>query len=113
MPASPATRDPITLFLPQDVQWTLHHVLLHHIQQEQATHNTETADSLTSEILEAFEILDEGNTQFSVQQLQAILNVLAEYHHKTNWWEIERQQLERLLHRVVTALEKNQPQQLH
>ena len=77
MPASPTTNDTVTLSLPQDERWTLHHVLLHRIQWNPTSHNIETPDTLPSEVLEAFEVLDEGNTHFSTQQLHAILDVLA------------------------------------
>ena len=54
----------------------------------------------------AFERLDAGKTSFTVAQLEAIQTVLMEYHHATTWWELERAQIEQLLHRVTSCLDQ-------
>jgi hypothetical protein len=37
-----------------------------------------------------------------LERLQALV---ATYHHRTSWWEVERPQMEAVLDRVSTALE--------
>jgi hypothetical protein len=98
----------ITLPLPPDEHWTLHHVLLHRIDRETTADDTTVVNPPPLEVFHAFETLDAGSTQFSIAQLEAIQAVLAEYHHSTVWWEGERSQLEQLLHRVAALVEANQ-----
>jgi hypothetical protein len=92
--------------LSQEAQWTLHHVLLHRLDWE----TTETAplfdEPPSVEVFRAFETLDAGRTSFTLAQLTAIQTVLVEYHHATTWWELERAQIEQLLHRVTTRLDQ-------
>jgi hypothetical protein len=90
----------LALSLPPEEQWTLHHVLLDRIERETTAEQT-NADSPPVEVFRAFERLDAGETSFTVAELEAIQAVLAEYHHATTWWELERARLERLLHRVT------------
>lgn len=96
----------ITLTLPPDEHWTLHHVLLHRIERETAAEDATRIDPPPLEIFQAFETLDEGETRFTIQELEAIEELLAEYHHRTTWWEVERPRIERLLHRVTNALDR-------
>ncbi|WP_227380207.1 DUF7853 family protein [Haladaptatus halobius] len=98
----------ITLALPPDEHWTLHHVLLHRIDQETTADDTTVVDPPSLEVFQAFEALDAGSTQFSITQLEAIQAVLAEYYHSTIWWEGEQAQLEQLLQHVATLVEANQ-----
>ena len=42
-----------------------------------------------------------GETAFTETELEAIQSVLAEYQYSTNWWEVERAQLETLLYEVT------------
>lgn len=70
---------------------------------------TATADPPPIEIFQAFEILESGNTQFTLSQLKAIREVLAEYHHSPTWWEVERSQIEQLLHRITQLINQLQP----
>ncbi|WP_227378972.1 DUF7853 family protein [Haladaptatus halobius] len=111
MAARSTSSQSIPLPLPPAEHWTLHHVLLHRIEQERTAEETSTVEPPPLEIFHAFERLDAGNTQFTIAQFKAIQEVLAEYHHATTWWEVERARIERLLHRVATILEANQPPQ--
>ena len=99
----------VVLYLPPDGHWTLHHVLLHRIDRE-TTADDPVVDPPPLEIFQAFEILDAGRTTFSTGQLEAIQEILAEYHHSTSWWESERSQLERLLHDIATTLDNHRSQ---
>lgn len=94
----------IALILPPDEHWTLHHVLLHRIDRETTADSSTVVELPPLEIFQAFETLDAGRTTFSTSQLEAIQEVLTEYHHSTAWWESERPQLERLLHHITKAL---------
>ena len=98
----------ITLTLPADEQWTLHHVLLDRIEEEITAHEMDLVDPPLLNLVQAFETLDDGDLQFTVAQLRAIRDVLAEYHHSTTWWEIDRPRIERLLDRITNSLENNQ-----
>ena len=99
----------IALYLPPEEHWTLHHVLLHHIDRE-ATAEDPVVDPPPLEIFQAFETLDAGRVTFSISQLEAMQAVLAEYHHSTNWWQSERSQLEHLLHDIATKLDDHRSQ---
>lgn len=109
MPTHPTPPRSVALPLQREEHWTLHHVLLHRIEQETAAEDATAIDAPPVELVEAFETLDAGETRFTVAQLEAMQDVLAEYHHATTWWEIERPKLERLLHHVATSLEETQP----
>jgi hypothetical protein len=97
-----------TLSLTPEQHWTLHHVLLDRIDQE-STAVTADADPPAVEVFHAFEVLESGNARFTLAQLTAIREVLAEYHHSPTWWEVERPQLEQLLHRVTHQIEQLEP----
>lgn len=101
----------VALYLLPKEHWTLHHVLLHHIDRE-TTAEDPVVDPPPLEIFQAFEALDAGGVTFSTSQLEAMQAVLAEYHYSTSWWESERSQLERLLHDIATELDdqRSQPQ---
>ncbi|WP_458188160.1 DUF7853 family protein [Haladaptatus sp. NG-WS-4] len=109
MPTRPLSSSSFTLTLPSDEHWTLHHVLLHRIERELTVDDGTEVDPPPLEIYRSFETLDAGDTRFTIAQLEAIQDVLAEYHHSTTWWEIERSRLERLLHRIARVLEVNRP----
>ena len=98
----------ITLSLPLEEQWTLHHVLLDRIDQETTVGDTTEVDPPPVEVFRAFETLDAGETSFTIAQLETIQDVLAEYHHSPTWWEIERPQFEQLLHRTARLIEQHQ-----
>ena len=108
MPDRPQQPPSITLSLPPEEHWTLHHVLLDRIDQESTAEDTAKADPPSVEVYQAFERLDTGETTFTLAQLEAIQEVLAEYHHSPTWWEIERPQFEQLLHRVARLIEQHQ-----
>ena len=97
----------IALTPPPDEHWTLHHVLLHRINREMTADDPIVVDPPPLEIFQAFETLDAGRTTFTISQLEAMQEVLAEYHHSVSWWENERSQLERLLHDIATKLDAN------
>ena len=99
----------IALYFPPKEHWILHHVLLYRIDRE-TTGDGPVVDPPSLEIFQAFETLDAGRTTFSTSQLEAMQEVLAEYHHSTSWWESERSQLERLLHNIATTLDDQRSQ---
>ena len=98
----------VTLSLTPEQHWTLHHVLLDRIDPKSTT-VTADANPPAVEVFHAFETLESGNTRFSLPQLKAIQEVLTEYHQSPTWWEIERPQLEQLLHRVTYHIEQLEP----
>jgi hypothetical protein len=97
-----------TLSLSLEDRWTLHHVLLHRIEQEATAPNATDVDSPPLEVFQAFDTVNDGTLRFTDAQLEAIQAVLAEYQRATNWWELERAQIETLLERVTTARENDQ-----
>lgn len=109
-----ATSDPpdrsrsVTLSLPPETAWTLHHVLLDRIEREAAETAHASVEAPPIEVFQAFETLDAGETSFTIAQVEAIQTVLMEYHHATTWWELERAQIEHLLHRVTSCLDQRQ-----
>ena len=70
--------------------------------------DTAEVDPPPAEVFRAFETLDAGETSFTIAQLEAIQDVLAEYHHSSTWWEIERPQFEQLLQRTAQLIEQHQ-----
>lgn len=105
MPDDTHPHRPVTLSLPPEEAWTLHHVLLDRIEREAASEPA--AGSPPVEVFRAFETLDAGGRRFTVAQLEAMQGVLAEYHHATTWWEIERARIERLLDRITDRLDRH------
>lgn len=91
---------PVTLSLSAEEQWTLHHILLDHVDAESTVSDSARTDPPTVEAVRAFEALDAGETEFTIAQLEAVRSILAEYHHSSTWWAVERPRIERLLHRV-------------
>lgn len=85
-----------TLSLSRAEQWTLHHVLVDRLTE---------ARSPSTALVEAFSTLDAGGTTFTRPQLERLQALVATYHHRTSWWEVERPQMEAVLDRVSTALE--------
>ena len=108
MPEAPPPSRSVTLSLPREEQWTLHHVLLDRIEQEATAKDPASIDPPPVEVFQAFETLDAGKTSFTIPQLTAIQTILAEYHHSPTWWEIERPQIEQLLHHVAESIEQHQ-----
>lgn len=102
---------PITLQLSTRNEWLLHHVLLDRIEQEPAAHNPTGVDPPSIEVYRAFEALDAGETGFTIAQLEGMRSVLAEYHHSTTWWELERQRIELLLHEITEIIEQHRTSQ--
>ena len=86
------------LSLSRAEHWTLHHVLLHRIEREAAEPGVEPPSVA---VFRAFATLDAGDTAFTETELEAIQSVLAAYHYSTDWWEVERAQLETLLYEVT------------
>lgn len=95
----------ISLELQLEEHWTLHHVLLQRIEQEVTAPEREPP---TLEVYQAFERVDAGTTNFTVAQLEAVRDVVANYHHRTDHWQFDRPQLESLLAQITTALEEPQ-----
>jgi hypothetical protein len=96
----------VTLSLAPADQWTLHHVLLHRIEEEATAVKASSVDPPSVEIFQAFEALDAGETSFTLVQLEAVQALLAEYHHSTTWWEVERARIEQLLHCVTDCIDQ-------
>lgn len=84
-----------SLSLSRAEEWTLHDVL-----------SDQFAADVRSNLhhRRAFETLDGGSRHFTRPQLEAMQAALARSHH-TRRWEVDRPQLEGLLHRVSVALE--------
>lgn len=95
-----------TLTLPSEEHWTLHHVLLDRIEREPSAEEPTDAEPPAIEVYRAFERLDAGSTTFTLEQLEAMQTVLADYHHRTTWWEIERPRVESLLRRITDRIEE-------
>lgn len=94
-----------SLSLSLEDRWTLHHVLLHRIEREETASDATDVDSPPLEVFQAFDAVDDGTLRFTDTQLEAIQDVLAEYQRATDWWELERADVEGVLERVTTALE--------
>ncbi|WP_440764735.1 DUF7853 family protein [Natronorubrum sp. DTA7] len=109
MPDHSAHPQSVTLSLPLEERWTLHHVLLDRIERELMAADPTTIDPPPVEVFQAFETLDAGHARFTIAQLDAIQTILAEYHHSPSWWELERPRLEALLHRVSSAIDEREP----
>lgn len=107
MPDHPHNLRSVTLSLPPAEHWTLHHVLLDRIEQEATAVDPMRVEPPSVEVFQAFETLDGGETSFTIAQLEAMQTVLAEYHHSTRWWELERARLEQLLHRITDCIEQH------
>lgn len=99
----------VTLSLPPEEHWTLHHVLLDRIEHERTSEESTHSEPPALEVYQAFERLDTGRTSFTLGQLEAVRAVLADYHHRTSWWEIERAQVESLLHRITERIDQRRP----
>jgi hypothetical protein len=87
-----------SLSLSRAEQWTLHHVLVDRLVGGGSAEPE-------PELRRAFESLDAGETTFTRPELERLQAVVADYHHRTSWWEVERPQLEAILDGVSTALE--------
>ena len=85
-----------SLSLSRAEEWTLHHVLVDRLAAD---------GSAAPELRRAFGALDGGETTFTRAELLRLQAVVADYHHRTSWWEVERPQLEAVLDEVSTALE--------
>ncbi|ELY56982.1 DUF7853 family protein [Natronococcus jeotgali] len=94
-----------TLSLSHEERWTLHHVLLHRIEQEETAADATDVDSPSLELFQAFDTIDDGRLRFTEPQLEAVQRTLAAYQRSTGWWELERSEIESLLEHVATALE--------
>lgn len=105
LPDTPQPPQSVTLSLPFEEHWTLHHVLLDRIDQE--AEKPSRADPPPVEVFQAFETLDSGKTNFTIGQLEAIQTILAEYHH-SSMWESDCSQLEQLLFHVAEQIERHQ-----
>jgi len=99
----PAT---IRLSLDRESRWTLHHVLLDRLEREARANDPTGIDPPPVAVFDAFETLDAGETSVTTAELEAMRAVVAEYHHSTSWWELERSRLEGLLHLLTALLEE-------
>ena len=104
-PLSPPT---VALSLTPEQHRTLHHVLLDRIDRE-SIEVAADAGPPPVEVFQAFEMLDSGRSQFTLPQLEAVRDVLAQYQRSPTWWEVERPQIEELLHRVTQLIDQLQP----
>lgn len=106
MSDTPLSPRSVTLSLPREEQWTLHHVLLDRIEREALAEEPGKIDPPPIEIFQAFATLEAGETSFTLEQLDAMQTVVAEYHHSPDWGDVERARIERLLHRVTEPIER-------
>ncbi|MDQ2052793.1 hypothetical protein RBH26_20340 [Natronolimnohabitans sp. A-GB9] len=102
---SSSSRSLALSFAPDEL-WTLHHVLLHRIDAEHRATDETTVDPPPLEVYTAFDTLENGETHFTVAELEAIRDVISQYHHRTDWWEIERDRLEQVLETITQTLER-------
>lgn len=109
MPERSRENQVVSLDLSLEEWWTLHHVLLDRIEDELTSDEPDRVDPPSMAVYRAFETVDSGETSVSVTELTAIQTVLAEYHHSPTWWEVERPQIEQLLHHVSDRLEPHHP----
>lgn len=102
------SRSPRSIRLPLTPKehWTLHHVLLHRIDQERTAVNASDVDPPPLDVFCAFETLDDGDTDFTIAQCEALKAVLSEYQQETSWGEVERARIDRLLDCVTDTLEE-------
>jgi hypothetical protein len=109
MTTSDTPHDPcsVTLSLPFEEHWMLHHVLLDRIEQEAVAEESSSVDPPPVAVFQAFEALDAGETRFTIAQIEAMQTLLAEYHHAPRW-ELHRPQLEQLLYRITERIEQHQ-----
>ena len=107
MSANPQGQHSIQLSLSREDHWTLHHVLLDRIEREATAEEPSKIDAPPISLFHAFETLDAGETSFTIAQLEAVQTILAEYHHSSTRWELERSALERLLHQVTVPIEQH------
>ena len=107
MSEKPQHAHSVTLSLSPEEHWTLHHVLLDRIERESTAVEPSLVDPPPVEVFQVFEMLDAGETSFTIEQLEAVQATLAEYHHSTTWWENERSRLEQLLSHVANPVEKH------
>jgi hypothetical protein len=100
------------LSLTREEQWTLHAVLRDRRGRadEEAeggpSGSTKERAGATGHRRAAFERLDGGEQRFTRAELRAIQQALARAHH-TRRWEVERPQLEGILHQVSVALDRD------
>lgn len=83
MSDSPPNPHSITLLLPPEEHWTLHHVLLGRIEQETMAKDPANVDPPPLEVSQAFETLDTGETSFTIPELIAIQTILIEYQYSS------------------------------
>lgn len=107
MADTPDQSQTVTLSLPLEEHWTLHHVLLDRVEQESIEEESTEVDSLPVEVFQAFETLDAGDISFTIDQLEVMQSILAEAHHSSRRWVIERSRLEQLLHRITSVLKQS------
>jgi|AntDeeMetagen285_2_1112576.scaffolds.fasta_scaffold02684_2 hypothetical protein len=96
----------VSLTLDCETRWTLHHVLLDRLEREARAEDPTGIDAPPVAVFDAFETLDAGETSVTTAELEAMRSVVAEYHHSTSWWELERSRLEGLLHHLTALLEE-------
>ena len=66
----------VSLALPRDDLWTLHHVLLERLNAEQTASETATIDPPPLAVYRVFDTLDAGDTRVRIADLEAVTEVL-------------------------------------
>lgn len=97
----------VTLPLSPGERWTLHHVLLDRIERGSTATDPSSVDPSPLEVVRAFETLEDGETRFTIAQLEAVRTVLAEYHHSPRWGGRDRTRIEQLLYQVTDVLDQH------
>lgn len=98
---SPAPAE--SLSFSHEEAWTLHDVLRRRLDRD--TRGEREDGQVNDRLRAAFERLDGGGRRFTHPQLDAMQRALSRAHHRRQW-EVERPQLEALLHRVTRALDR-------
>lgn len=102
----PSSSRSLALSLAPDELWTLHHVLLDRIEAELTATDATTVDPPPIAVYTAFDTLEAGEDRFTVAELEAIRDVVGQYHHRTDWWAAERDCLEQVLWHITQTLER-------
>ncbi|MDS0474425.1 hypothetical protein [Natrinema sp. 1APR25-10V2] len=105
--STPAHRT-IALPLSPDDLWALHHVLLERIEAELTATDASTVDPPPLAVYQAFETLEDGETRFTITQLEAIVDTLR---HDSDCppWCFDCARLAEVRHAITRTIEGHSP----